>query len=426
MPAELFTDFRSGERYKVEYDNRIGGGQQGEVFEVQRIDNRPRTDYLIKIYNDVSDAIKRHAKQFVAHLDSCKLQTEGLAGLPTRCVESNSTGRIAVFMARVPGRTLDTVDIYQWLKKQSLSVRIEIARQVAHSLSRFHNAGIVHADIAEPNMMLDENTLTTYLIDADGGGILDNQRQYRLKPVVHGHPTASWNAPELYRPDGVPSIDSDNWSLAVIILKILTPRFDPFVGLNIFVSNKACFRDCLDPEIRWPDYNADEPSRQQYVDHLKRELPRYGPQLKSLFVATFDTLGRLQTPQLRTLAEKWSNELEIASRWLFECDCGEQLVSNGVRSCPFCYAVLPHAKVKVGPKIWVVDREAFSLVGRDFNFHDNNDGRYEVMRFRRDMAKLDVELVKGGRTQILGKGALTLDIISQDGRARTAAEIIAR
>jgi len=430
MPTETFIDSRNGQRYKVEYDTRIGGGSQGEVFVVRKVDNRKDGDHLLKIYNQPTQAVRQHAAQFVEHLNSHSLHKEGLVGLPRRCVLSEDGQRIAVFMAFVPGQTMETRDVYQWLQGQPLITRLELARQVAQSIATLHQAKIVHADIAEPNVMLDEQQVCPYLIDADGGGILDQKGQYQLRPVVHGHATASWNAPELYAAGKIPSIETDNWSLAVLILKILVPvqGLDPFAGLEVFVdTSQTPGRDCRDAALRWPEYQADDPSLQRGVDIIKRALLRLGPNLKSLFTATFDTPGRLQNPRLRTLSNSWSRELDIAGRWCLDCECGEQVVANGVTTCAFCNKPLHHAQVKVGAATWLVNREGFSLVGRDLGFRDGNNGKYEVLRFsrviQRNRSKLKVEIVTKGKSQELDAGVHQLQVRSNDGRSRTVVQV---
>lgn len=424
MPTktETFVD-PSGRRHTVEYDDRpIGGGTQGQVFVVRKVGDRGEDDHLLKIYSEPTGAVKHHAAKFVEHLNSHRLHKEGLAGLPRRCVTFENGEHIAVFMAYVPGQTMEAKAVYKWLQGQSLQVRLELARQVAHSIETLHGEpNIVHADIAEPNVMLDAPNLCTYLIDADGGGILDRNGQYQLKPVVQGHPTASWMAPELYAGRD-PSQDTDNWSLAVLTLKMLVPNptLDPFGGLKAFVH-------CRDPEIRWPDYQAVNPAKQGHVDIIKRELPRLGPRLREGFVDTFDIHGRLDNPGLRTLSTTWRERLDIAGRWCFACECGQPVVANRVTRCVFCNEPLKHAQVTVGAKTQPIYYEGFSLVGRHFGFRDRDDGRYEVLRFSRVIKQnrsiLSMKNFTEGKFQELDSGVHKINVRSSNGRSRAVARV---
>jgi hypothetical protein len=112
---------------------------------------------------------------------------------------------------------------------------------------------------------------------------------------------------------------------------------------------------------------------------------------------------------------------------LHRCLPTVEVVADDVSACPFCNTPIPHAQVKVGPKTWLIDREGFSLIGRDLDFRDDDDGRYVVLRFSRDIqtyrSTLRAELVIKGEAQELNSGIHQLELRSRDGRSRTVAQV---
>jgi DNA-binding helix-hairpin-helix protein with protein kinase domain len=420
MPPEHYLDQTTGSPVRISYGAYVAGGQQGEVWEMRALNGAPMQDHLIKVYAEESPAVARHVREFVAYLDRVSIRNGPLSGLPTRALVARDLSQVAVLIARVDGETIDATDTYRWLYGQPLPRRLSLACQAAVALARLHQVDIVHADVAEPNVLIDKKGPALYLIDADGGGVVDREGSYQIPPVVRGH-LGTWMAPELYANSAGPTKSSDNWSLAALVLKLVCPPRSPFEGLDVYWSANGKGRDVRDESMRWPQYQASSPDRQSKVDKLQLELRRLGPDLSAAFQATFDTVGRLKNPSSRTLASTWATRLEAATRWSAKCVCGQEIVTVGVSNCPFCARQVPHAVARIGRRRWKIARDGFVLLGSDVGFHDDAGG-YDVVKFTRRGAVLIADL-GGGRRLEFGPGETELDLGSRDGRAATTAHL---
>jgi serine/threonine protein kinase len=385
MAIETFISLNTKQQLNVEFEDIfIGSGQQGKVYTVKRVNGQDSDSLLIKIYDDQSKKTRDHAIEFAKYIEAKGLCSEGLSGLCSEQLSSLAGNRFAFFMRRVPGRTLDDPDVYRWLRQQSLAVRLSIAYQVAYSIARLHTERVIHADIADPNIVIDEQNQTAYVIDADGGGVLDHNGQFlpKLAPLVRGHRSGALMAPELVKDDyALPSEESDNWSLAVMVHKILFCGIDPFFFLPKFL-------DCLDAKVEWPPTpKAVDPNRQRAVQLHAQLLLLMGKRIKELFCSSFSPWGRLYNPSIRTQAKTWAQELEIASRWVWQCKCGNEMVAMETTHCPICRSEIPHAKLSFGSKHIFINTEGQSLQSRDLGF---TDGQYEVLSFCRNGEQLQI------------------------------------
>jgi serine/threonine protein kinase len=423
MSIETFSTLNTNQQFHVEFEDvPIGSGQQGKVYAVRSVNGEIYDRLLIKVYDDQSQKIRNRAMEFVSYVETKGLCTDGLSGLCQERLISPGGNRIAFFMCRIPGRTLDDREVFGWLAQQGLSVRLSIAYQVAHSVARLHDARIIHADIADPNVMIDEANQTAYVIDADGGGIRASQPN--LVPLVRGHRSGSLMAPELIRDDKkLPSEESDNWSLAVMAHKILFP-FGPFGVDPFFFLDK--FVDCYDDRVEWPPTTAANPKKQSLVQQHADLLVLIGSRLKELFCLTFSPPGRLCNPSLRTLANTWAQDFEIASRWVWQCpQCQNEMVAMNVTRCPICQSEINHATLFFGSKRKLICTEKQSLNAQEIGF---TDGGYRVLYFSRYGGRLQIhpetrlqflhKTYNIGNLTYVGRGKHDLTVFSKNGEEK--------
>jgi len=419
MAIENFKSLNTGQIFSVEYkDNFIGSGQQGKVYEVVNVNGKINDRLLIKIYDDQSQRVRAHLIEFAKYIEAAGLRSDGLSGLCYEPLISSAGNRYAFFMLRVPGDTLDELEVYEWLKKQGLDVRLSIAYQIAYSIARLHAQNIIHADIADPNVIIDEANQTAYVIDADGGGVLGSDGRFlpNLAPLVRGHLSGSLMAPELVKDNNTwPSKESDNWSLAVMVHKILFPRLDPFFFL-------LKFADCLKPTVEWPPIAASDPRMQKVVEKHTQLLTLIGQDLKDLFCLTFKPWGRLYNPSARPSAKIWAQSLEIASRWVWQCSqCGNEMVAMGIIKCPVCQSEIDHAALFLGSKRIPICTDGQSLKSDELGF---TDGNYIVLSFTRYGEQLQIhpqthfqlsgKKYSPGNPVPVGPGRYNLIIFSKD------------
>jgi len=379
---KLADALKPGQIYPVQLDGRLGEGAQAEVYRVQRFNGR-FTAAVLKLYRvGPASPVGRHLVALVAYLQGCpELRTHSVLVLPQHVLIDADEGRVGCLMPLALGEPL-TVDTYIRLYEhpQSLTTRLRVAARLAEAVAALHRHGVVHADLTEPNVLLEMSAAKPALLDVDGGGVLDSPLgpKYRigLAPLVRGRPEPSFLAPELCLDAGaMPSLATDRWSLAVLLHRLLFGGLDPY----FFV---AFYADVVDPGVAWPPQPGVAAGKG--VSFHKEESKRLGYPVLRLFRSAFNRMnGLARSPALRPSAEDWARTLEVSARWVLRCSrCRETVVALERIRCPFCGARLPHMQVWTQRRCIVVSRDGQSLLGRDVGFTDRG-GCYPVVAFSR-------------------------------------------
>ena len=321
----------SAQQLTIERDQEVGAGGQGSVYPVVN------SDLLVKLYPD--RAAKEHVLHMVDHLHRHRIpeQCSSLRGLPCDVFES-SAGEIGILMGRVPGENLTHLG-YAPLRQLSLRRRLELGCELAQGAAFLHACGVVLADLAEPNTMVDLDHNHAYLIDVEGGGLYVRDG-YQLKPLVWGHDQGSLMAPELRDRRQLPSFASDAWSLAGLLHRFLSRP----AGADAFFFGTD--PRVLTSDLPWPPPAEQQPEamRPLLVRH-RHGLAHLGPRLLHHFQSTFGPMGR-QHPEHRTSTLHWLRDLSVARHWLHRCgQCGQEFVAEQLSHCPACTALIPHARL---------------------------------------------------------------------------------
>lgn len=364
----------------------LGSGVQGRVYPLVG------TDRVVKLYT--SAAARRHVVPFVRHLQAGHLAAAcpSLQGLPLD-VFVTGDGAVGIVMQRVAGASIGG-DGYRPLHGLSLSQRMAMAHALAEGVARLHAHGVVLADLAESNLLLDTTRSRAYLIDVDGGGIV-NGRRYRLKPLVWGHDRGSLMPLEIRQRRAPPTLASDDWSLAVLLHRLLSqpPGADPFFYGR---DHRVVAEDGL-----WPPPVAPAPAALQplLVRH-RAGLARLGARLTAAFQHTFGPLGR-QYPEQRVPAERWLHSLELAQDWLHVCgSCGSEFVAEQMRHCPACGALVPHAFLTADRWHLPIQQARYTVTERRLGL---GHARQKVMCWERHHERVAVQVLAGTLTVGQGK-----------------------
>lgn len=198
--------------------------------------------YVLKVYDrdpqsqvrarEVAVRLRAVENQYLNYYPELKsIIFDGLA-VDYGLVEMNSNSYYAALFKYLPGTTLyDAIDngaIAKW----NLTVRKSLIKQSALGVGVFHGLNIVHCDLTPPNLLINKGKLS--IIDVDGGGILNSNGEWRIKPLVAGRVIFGIpNAPEVS--DGkVEKIGKglDLWWLAINSFMIATKGINPFFFLK--------------------------------------------------------------------------------------------------------------------------------------------------------------------------------------------------
>lgn len=399
-------------------------GRQGAVFNVRAIDGQSIQNELLKVCDRpfpgwTSQQIREHIRIFTEHIQRSTVRLSGrprtgplwdmhrgLVALP-RFMCDLADERFGFFMTRVPGSTVEMQDSdYDRAMGQGLASRLCIGRDLAECVDILHKAGIVHCDIADDNIIVDasSNLTSIYVIDVDGGAILDQQgRPIRgASALVDGKEQSFYKAPELkFRTINHPNFDSDNWSLGILLHKLLVGY-----GLQPFDSMGWGGPADIRNPYTWPPQPAHLPADiKEQAEYQNNELCRRLGFLLDRFRATFCFEFGAWRPTMRTKAETWAQELDKALRWVFVCrnsGCAEQFVAVKRTQCPFCGTPIHHTILRVpGNVSTLVDDQWLNKSDIGFDRHDTSPIIY-IERQDETHLKInvhDVELRESGGTR---------------------------
>lgn len=360
-------------------DQEVGAGGQGTVYAVNG------SEQLIKLYSDPT--VKTHLLPLVSHLHTHRLAERciSLQGLPCDLFES-SRGDIGILMMRVSGQSLTHLG-YAPLRQRSLSQRLTLAFEMAQGVALLHAYGVVVADLAEPNTMVDLTHNHTFLIDVEGGGLYGREG-YQLKPLVWGHDQGSLMALELRDRKQLPTFASDTWSLAGLLHRLLSQP----AGADAFFFGKD--PRVLTSDLPWPPPTEGQPENMRpLLARHRHGLAHLGPRLRNHFQRTFGALGR-HHPEQRVSSLRWRRDLAVARRWLQHCaHCGQEFVAEQLSHCPSCTAPVPHARLVGGRRTLPLLREG--LIVTRYQLGLGTDRR-PLLRWRRHHDDLVLEVLDVG------------------------------
>jgi len=220
-------------------------------------------------------------------------------------------GKCCLLMPEAHGTTLLDVSSLAAVMKLSLDERLLIAYQIASGTRTIHQAGIIHADIAGPNIIIDTQQIRAFILDMDGGGIVNS-----LPPRIKGH-HGDWMAPELQSDSSPPpNQHSDCWSLAVVLHEIIT-------GLSPFYFCST-IQEISKYVGKWPPSPKAVDTAYVQWSNWHRQILDQIPSIVTLFKRTFN-MGQ-KNPQARPSASEWEQVLQNRFGSL----------PQAVRVCPQC------------------------------------------------------------------------------------------
>jgi DNA-binding helix-hairpin-helix protein with protein kinase domain len=308
---------------------RIGGGGQGDIFEVSG-----RPGLVAKIYKRASDTPIAKLQEMLANPPPEPLQKYGHTSFtwPIELVADTSDTIIGYIMPYLPKSShTELLNIYN--TKYRLKVApgftwqylMRIAKNVAMLISYVHKMGNVVGDLNESNIMVDKRALAT-LIDCDSFQVRARDGRTFVCDVRKDE-----YAPPEIRGAGVgKTLQSDNFILGILVFMLLMDGAHPFTGV---------WRGSGDPP---PLVESVRLGNCPYVGLPIIAPPLYAPPfgilplgIQRLFVQCFG-LGHRQ-PGARPTAEEWLEALDSAEGHLTGCRRNSQhYYGNHLSRCPWC------------------------------------------------------------------------------------------
>lgn len=304
---------------------QLGAGGEGTVFNI-----KGSSDKVAKLYKPekIQDKVLRDAKErkLRAMLQmKIPVKVDGLLRLAWPLDILYSQGRMVGFVMPKISKMLKIFDIQRCWRADSNnpSTKITLAAypnytwkyavQFAYNLAwvvkYVHSYGIIIGDLNQNNIYADTDTGAVVLIDCDSFDITDKQTGERF-PCEVGLPEML--APELQtigQLKGKFTKNTDNFSLAIHIFRLLMRNADPFTGIP---SAGASSSAVTNANVNIVNGNC------PYVRSCTVAVPSWAPDLsilplslQDLFRKTFDYTATtaLMKSSKRATAEEWCNAL---------------------------------------------------------------------------------------------------------------------
>ncbi|MCA9058662.1 MAG: serine/threonine protein kinase, partial [Planctomycetaceae bacterium] len=215
-------------RGRLTLSAKIGAGGSGEVFSAVLAARRGRDSLVaVKFIAFRSDEEKRRIDRECKVL--CAPRPDDAAGnhLVQGMFSFNATARQCVLvMEWVPGGTLNEFIQNQLQATRRLSVKdvLLLAHGIASGLAYLHRQGLVHRDLKPANVLLRiaNRTETPVPVIADLGLVKDINHLLTVHGARCG--TLYYSAPECFQDSASATAVSDLYSLAAVIVFMLTGR----------------------------------------------------------------------------------------------------------------------------------------------------------------------------------------------------------
>ena len=291
----IVLESKSGEEYEVILNDKgnpenLGGGGAGKVYKVRRAsDNKIFAFKEITIKDDaICQQIRKNIETLIkTPLKYQEKEIEVLAK-PIDVVELKNSKHFGYIMEFV-----DT-EKYMVLKKIKKNPNAEILCKTMMNIAVFfdsiHARGMVYQDINKGNILINPETGDIRIIDCDN---INPAGEFDL-PTVKGTP--GFMAPEIYDPNGRPTIHSDYFSMAIFFFWILV-RADPFLGKkhdDKFRDDYEDLKQIYSTDILYIFDSNDRSNsiNESHIDKAKRDqttkfFNRLPKEIKELFERTF-------------------------------------------------------------------------------------------------------------------------------------------
>lgn len=340
----------SGKIYKL--NRNLGAGGEGIVYDLLDDDKHVAKIYKESHFKTKSerDTAERKLKTMVAMQLSGYVDDKLRFTWPQDILyeDDEGLGMVGFIMPRVSSN-LKIYSIYRMddaVKKIypefTWKYSLQFAYHLAWVVQYLHSKDIVVGDFNQNNIYVDTDTKAVVLIDCDSFDITDPYTREHF-PCMVGFSEVL--APELQTVGNVRNgrftKESDNFSLAIHIFRLLMRNADPFGGIIASGASTSSI----------PQNQAIINGECQYVRNVGKIIPKWSPKLEAmpveiqaLFKKTFDYTATtaLQNKRRRATAEEWCNALRPyaktgQNRRLKQCSHDPlHIYASHNRHCPWC------------------------------------------------------------------------------------------
>ena len=359
----------------------IGGGGQGNVYMV----SEEAELFALKWYNKTSSTVQQY--EAIEMLVEKGAPSEKFIW-PLALVEGDSKDNFGYIMPLIDTKKYTKLAHYFGgeIKVKRFEPIIDACVQMAHGFNELHLSGLCYRDISFGNLFVDFTDGNILICDNDNV-TFDNLTATEDIWGTHG-----FMAPEVVRGEKPPSSQTDLFSLAVVIFRMLHLQH-PLQGKREYEIEIADFDSMLEIYGVNPVFIYDPIDETNRPVKGKKDMadaywPYYPQFIKARFIEAF-TEG-LQDPNKRIRESIWIKELAALRGSLMYCySCGDQVFYDKTKldkpeKCPKCHKeidTLP-PRMRVGENVLMLNHDTVL-----FN-NQVNDG--SIMDYETPYAKVEI------------------------------------
>ena len=313
-----------GQQQRYRTGRRIGGGGEGDVFEVQN-----QTGIVLKVYKEAPDRDKADKLHYMAAMSQPELLR--FAAWPLDIVRDGA-GRVYGFTMRkldayVPLHMLfSPMDRKKVFADKGYNFLVHAARNLASAFHQIHAQGIVVGDVNEANILVNNNGMIAF-IDCDSFQVKNGSRYHFCEVGI-----PRYTPPELLLKGSfekvVRTTDTDAFSLATLIFQLLFLGRAPFTGINQAAGD---FDEETAIKQREFAYSLRRADKKLMPAKHSLDLGGFTPGLINSFHAAFEGKDTRPAPA------KWIYDLDELNKALKSCVVSKtHFYPHTMPSCPWC------------------------------------------------------------------------------------------
>lgn len=315
--------FHTSHAGQIRLGQRIGGGGEGEIYDVAG-----RDDLVAKIYHEPPQPEKAEKLIVLARLGSERLFR--LSAWPVDVLRERPDGQVVGFSMKKIGGAEEVHTLHSPKSRllkfpdASWAFLIHVAANIARAVAVMHEHGFVIGDVNPKNILVTRRA-TIHLLDCDSFQVAENGRTFRCEGGF-----AEYTPPEL---QGMAFREVDRtrmhdcFGLAVVIFQLLFMGRHPFSGRYTGTGEMPLERAISERRFAW---GVDAAQRQMQPPPGTLPLAAIPDEMAELFRRAFLTIER---PQPR----EWIEPLERLSGALKKCSLhsGHHYFQK-LADCPWC------------------------------------------------------------------------------------------
>lgn len=331
-------DFKRGQKIQMQLGGnakileKLGEGGQGVVYRVEY----NKKEYALKWYfYDKLVSPEAFMKNLDENIKDKSISDKFLWPLFLTKKQLGSFGYIMDLRPKEYSKFSDILNAKT--KFNSILAIVDSALNITNGFRQLHRHGKSYQDLNDGGFFINPTNGKVLICDCD------NIAPYGKNLGIAGKP--GYMAPEIVCGKATPSVQTDKYSLAIVLFKLLL-RGDPLEGEKVLKS--ICLTEIAEQKhygtepvfIFDPNNNTNRPVRGVHNNPIKF-WPIFPKYIQDAFIHSF-TIGLLN-PDDRIIENEWQKLFITLRGEIINCNCGNQTFlsnfiknANGELECPKC------------------------------------------------------------------------------------------